>query len=566
MRLIIKAGTIVVMAVTFISSCDRLETEKMYRNGVIICASPDAADVGLTILKRGGDAVDAACAAALAMAVTLPRAGNLGGGGLAMVYRADSQSVYFLDFRETAPQRAEVGWFIDSTGKVDRDKATVGPLAAGVPGTVAGLFELHRRFGRLEWAPLVQPARYLADTGFIVPEFLAQSIEEYAVQLARYQSSADIFLPEGRPIQAGRQFIQKDLAQTLGLIEEKGPGGFYEGETAQKIASFCAQNGGLITLDDLRSYVPVWREPIRVRFRDSDLYMPGSPSSGGVVVGQILSLLDGFELGRYTPTKPDYLHLYIESARRAFADREQYLGDPGFVPDYSNALLEPAYIDERRQSINPQQASPSESILPGVPVRSESSETTHLIAVDREGNIVSLTYTINLPYGSKAVVTDAGFLLNNEIDDFAIVAGEPNAFGLVGGAVNRIEPRKRMLSSMTPTIVLKEGQPRLVVGARGGSRIISAVAQTILNYCLFGRSLSEAVNSPRIHHQWFPDQVDIEPGGLEKAALQQLIDMGHVVTERVDIGSVMAAGFSDDGRFIIGAADRRTPGGTVRGY
>jgi len=524
--------------------------------------------VGLDILKQGGDAVDAACATALALAVTLPRAGNLGGGGLAMIYRADSGKVYFLDFRETAPRLAEAGRFTDSAGKVDRDKATVGPLAAGVPGTVAGLFELHRRFGRLEWAPLVQPARYLADTGFVVPEFLARSIEEYAAELARYESSADIFLPEGRPIPAGGRFIQQDLARTLEMIEEEGPGGFYDGETAQKIASFCARNGGLITLDDLRSYLPFWREPIRIRFRDFDLYVPGPPSSGGVVIGQILSLLDGFGLRRYTPMEPEYLHLYIESARRAFADREQYLGDPGFVPDYSRALLEPAYIDERRKSIDPQHASSSSSIFPGVPARPESPETTHLVAIDRDGNIVSLTYTINLPYGCKAVVTDAGFLLNNEMDDFAVVAGDPNAFGLVGGAANRIDPRKRMLSSMTPTIILKDGRPFLALGARGGSKIISAIAQTILNYCVFDQPLLEAVSGPRIHHQWLPDQVDIEPGGggLEGATLQKLINMGHAVTEQVDIGSVMAAGFTEDGQFIIGVADRRMPGGTVRGY
>jgi gamma-glutamyltranspeptidase/glutathione hydrolase len=425
-----------------------------------------AGEVGLDALKSGGNAIDAACATAMALAVTYPPAGNIGGGGFALVYIVDSQKVYYIDFRETAPALSESSKYLNAEGKVDLDKAFNGPLAAGTPGTVAGLFEMHRRFGSQPWGDLVRPARFLADTGFVVEDWLASTFAEMAEELAHFPATAAIFLPSGTPPSAGDRLIQSDLGTTLSLIEANGPDGFYQGITAGKIATYCAENGGTISFDDLAGYAPKWREPILFQFRYLDVYASGLPSSGGIVMGQILSILDKYELERYTADSPEYMHLFTEAARRAFADREEYLGDPDFVDDLSDKLLDESYIATRITSINPDQASLSSDIFPGLPKRSnESDETTHLVAADSHGNIVSLSYTINDWFGSKAVVPGCGFLLNNEMDDFAILPGSPNVYGLIGGEANKIEPGKRMLSSMTPTIILKGDQPYLAVGS-----------------------------------------------------------------------------------------------------
>lgn len=558
---------LVTIALLGVISCDTLNSEKVYRHGAVACSDNLAAEVGLQILKDGGNAVDAACATAFALAVTHPQAGNIAGGGFALIFMADSQKVLYLDFRETAPAAARAEVFLDSEGAVDREKAVSGPLTAGTPGTVAGLHEMYKRFGSLAWNDLIQPARTLADTGFIIGRPLANALAENQEALCKFAATEAIFLQNGKPLESGQRLTQSDLALALSLIEQEGRDGFYQGETAEAIAAYCADNGGLITEEDLQNYNPVWREPVHFRFRQLDIYAAGLPSSGGVVMGQILKMLEQYELERYTADSPEYIHLFAEAARRAYADRSEYLGDPDFTEDFTQDLLDDNYIASRIKSIDPGRASTSADILPGMPKgQKESDQTTHLVAADIHGNIVSLTYTINAWFGSKAVVPGFGFLLNNEMDDFAILPNEPNMFGLIGGDANRIEPGKRMLSSMTPTIVLKSRQPYMALGSPGGSKIITAVAQAIINHNIFGMNVNEAVRSPRFHHQWMPDILYLEQGHYGVGIIQKLIGMGHNVKERTPYSEVMALGFSDDGIFITPAADPRRGGGTAVGY
>lgn len=562
-----RTATLLCIILIFPVSCDLLQSEKVFRHGAVVCSDRLAAEVGLQVLREGGNAVDAACAVAFALAVTYPMAGNIGGGGFALIYQADSQEVFSIDFRETAPAAATADLYLDSAGGVDESRIRTGPSAAGIPGTVAGLYEMHRRFGLRSWADVVRPARQLADTGFVVGESLAASLAEHAEALGRFPATAAIFLPDGTTPVSGQRLIQSDLAVTLALIEQNGVDGFYQGEVADAIEAYCLTDGGIITAADLRQYRPVWRRPAHFTFRSLDVYAAGLPSSGGIVMGQILSMLNTYELERFTPDAPEYMHLFAEAARRAFADRSEYLGDPDFTTDVTDHLLDGAYIASRIKSIDPERASSSAQILPGMPEGPhESDQTTHLAVADDDGTIVSLTYTINAMFGCRAVVPGYGFLLNNEMDDFAVRPGVPNAFGLTGGEANRIEGGKRMLSSMTPTIVLKSGRPYLALGSPGGSRIISAVSQVLLNYHVFRMRLAEAVRAPRFHHQWLPDTLYVEKSAYAAAILQRLAAMGHHVSERTPFAEVMALAFSEDGMFITGAADPRRGSGTVAGF
>ncbi len=561
-----KTGFVSIFLLLLVS-CSTIGSEKIFHNGVVVCSDRIAARTGVDILKNGGNAVDAACATALALAVTYPQAGNIGGGGFALVYMADSGKVYFLDFRETAPQAATAQAYLGSDGHLDPQKSLVGPLAAGTPGTIAGLYELHDRFGKGEWPELVRPARMLADNGFVVDSPLVAALNDDREALGRFDATREIFLPGGAPPRPGEKLIQRDLGATLGRIERNGRDGFYLGETAQMIAAYCAGQGGLITTDDLRAYRAIWRQPVQFRYRNLDIYAAGLPSSGGIVMGQILKMLEAYELERYTAGNPEYIHLFTEAARRAYADRAEYLGDPDFVADLTAQLLDDDYVSSRQRSIDPNHATPSSEILPGMPkVGRESDQTTHLVVADGQGNIVSLTYTINAWFGCKAVVPDAGFFLNNEMDDFAIVPDEPNQFGLTGSDANAIAPGKRMLSSMTPTIVLKGKRPYLALGSPGGSKIITTVAETIINYHVFGMPLYEAVSHPRFHHQWRPDTLYLERGGYDASAIEKLTAMGHHVVERSPFGEVTAIAFSENGRFMTGAADPRRGGAAAAGY
>jgi len=548
-------------------SCSTIGSEKVYHHGVVVCSDRIAAKTGVDNLKNGGNAVDAACATALALAVTYPQAGNIGGGGFALVYMADSGKVYFLDFRETAPGAATAQAYLDSDGRLDPQKSLIGPLAAGTPGTVAGLWEMHDRFGQIPWPDLVRPARMLAARGFVVDSPLVAALAGDEETLRQFDATRDIFLPGGAIPRPGDRLIQRDLAATLGRIEHDGRDGFYTGETADMIAAYCAEQRGFITTGDLRSYKAIWREPVHFRYRNLDVYAAGLPSSGGIVMGQILKMLNTYELERYTAGNAEYVHLFTEAARRAYADRAEYLGDPDFVDDLTGQLLDDDYVLSRRRSIDPNHATASSEVLPGMPkVGRESDQTTHLVVADEKGNIVSLTYTINAWFGCKAVVPGAGFLLNNEMDDFAIVPDAPNQFGLTGGDANAIQPGKRMLSSMTPTIVFKGKIPYLALGSPGGSKVITAVAQTIINYRIFEMPLHEAVSHPRFHHQWRPDTLYLERGGYDPATIEKLTEMGHHVVERSRYGEVTAIGFSEDGRFMTGAADPRRGGGCAAGY
>jgi gamma-glutamyltranspeptidase/glutathione hydrolase len=560
MRYIFKTSVVISFLLLSLS-CDITHREKVYRSGAVVSSDRIASEAGLRILREGGNAIDAACATALALAVTYPKAGNIGGGGFALIYSADSQKVFYLDFRETAPAGATAEFYLNENGSVDRDKALYGPSASGTPGTIAGLFEMHRKFGKKQWQNMVHPARMLADTGFIVDENLAASLAEHADRLRKFPATEAVFFPDGKNPKAGDRLIQADLGGTLTAVEVHGGNGFYRGETAQKIADYCADSGGLITMKDLEEYEPIWRDPVSFRFRRLDIYCAGLPSSGGIVAGQILEMLEPFELEKYTADSPEYMHLFIEAARRAYADRAEYLGDPAFTPDLTEALLEESYITNRCKSIDPNRASSSEDVLPGMPKgRRESDQTTHLVTADSSGNIVSLTYTINLCYGCGAVAPGCGFLLNNEMDDFAIKPGEPNVFGLVGSEANKIEPGKRMLSSMMPTIIFESGQPYMALGSPGGAKIITAMAQTIINHRVYGMTVAEAVSAPRFHHQWLPDKVFLERDGYNINIVQKLISMGHFVEERMPYCEVMALGFSQGGVFITGVADPRGPG------
>ena len=554
------------LLIIIFSSCGEIGREQVFSTGLVVSSDKIASEVGLQALKQGGNAVDAACAAALALGVTYPWAGNIGGGGFAMIYIADSQDVYFLDFRESAPQSSVSDMYLDSSGDVDDDKILFGPSASGVPGTIAGLSEMHRLYGDKKWSDLVRPARLLADTGFLIGEDLASSFAEYEQTLRRFPATEAVFFPEGRPLQPRERLIQSDLGATLAAVEVGGRDAFYRGETAQKIADYCADNGGRITMSDLENYQTRWHQPVRFKFRGLDIYCPGLPSSGGIVMGQILGILESFELEKYQAQSPEYIHLFTEAARQAYADRSEYLGDPDFTIDMTDELLDKNYITNRLKSIDADHASSSTEILPGLPRSGkESDQTTHLVVVDNWGNVVSLTYTINLSYGCKAIVPGAGFLLNNEMDDFSSSPGKPNSFGLVGGEANKIEAGKRMLSSMTPTIVIKSGRPYLALGSPGGSKIITAVAQIIINYHIYGMTVGEAVAAPRFHHQWLPDLLYMEQGGYDITTIQKLIGMGHNIKERSRYSEVMAVEFSPDGKFFIGAADPRGPG-HIAGY
>ncbi len=565
MRVVTFAAVVFIIAI--IVSCGGIATEKVYHNGSVVCSEATAARTGVDVLRGGGNAVDAACATALALAVTYPEAGNIGGGGFALVYMADSGKVFYLDFREKAPAQALPEMYLDSSGHVDPGKSLLGPLAAGVPGTVAGLYDMHRRFGQRIWSSLVKPARLLADTGIIIDSQFSAAIAESADEIGNFDASQEIFLPNGRPPQPGSRFKQRDLATSLIRIEREGKDGFYTGATADAIIRYCAENGGLITQEDLSGYRAVWREPTHVTYHGLDVYAAGLPSSGGIVLGQILKMLEYFELEKYTPKAPEYIHLFAEASRRAFADRSEYLGDPDFVMDPSDDLLDSMYIRSRVTSIDLDHVSSSAETVPGMPKGyGGSDQTTHLVVADEHGNIVSLTYTINSWYGCKAVVPGAGFFLNNEMDDFALMPDAANQYGLTGGEANSLAGGKRMLSSMTPTIVFQKGRPYLALGSPGGSKIISAIAQTIVKYHVYNLPLSAAVMSPRIHHQWRPDTLYLEEGGFEASTVSTLKAMGHHVIERSPFGEVTAIGFSQNGTFMTGVADLRRGGGAVAGY
>lgn len=481
------------------------------RKGMVVAQEPLAADVGVTILRSGGNAVDAAVAVGFALAVTHPFAGNIGGGGFMLIRLADGRTT-FIDFREKAPGKATHNMYLDASGNVTPD-SLVGWRAVGVPGTVRGLELALKKYGTKSWSELLQPAIHLASAGFPISYSQMRSFHNAADLLSQFPDSKRIFLKDGTFYDWNENLRQPELARTLERIAHNGAKEFYEGETARMLASQMEKNGGLITLEDLREYQSVERKPLEGDYKGYRIITSPPPSSGGVGILQMLAMLDGTGYEKSKAGSATAYHYLAEGMRRFYADRNRYLGDPDFVNNPITALLDPAYIKARRDSIDPALATPSDQINPGLPAAvAEGYETTHYSIADEQGNLVAVTYTLNAGYGSGVTVPGAGFLLNDEMDDFSGKPGSPNLFGLVQGEANSIAPGRRPLSSMVPTIVLKDGKPFLVLGAPGGSRIITAVLQVLLNVIDFGMNIQEAIDFPRVHHQWKPDRLDIERG------------------------------------------------------
>jgi gamma-glutamyltranspeptidase/glutathione hydrolase len=530
-------------------------------SGVVVSDDELASAAGVEILNARGNAIDGAVATALALAVTYPEAGNIGGGGFLVGRFSDGRSVA-LDFREKAPMKGTRDMYLDSAGRVT-DRSLIGHLASGVPGTVAGLWEAHRRYGALPWSRVCAPAIRLAREGFTVTQRFERTLRGDSALLVRSGGSRRLFFPDGRPLRAGTRWSNPELARTLDLISEQGSDGFYRGPTAELILAEMARGGGLISAEDLASYQALWRTPVTFRYRGHSVISMPPPSSGGVTLAIVFGILDRTDLSREAWHSATELHLTAEAMRRAFAVRNAFLGDPDMVHVPVDSLISPDAIGALDRSIDRDRATPSVSIVVGGTLSArEPDQTTHLSVADGMGNAVALTTTVNGLYGNGVTVAGAGFLLNNEMDDFAARPGMPNGFGLVQGEANAIGPGKRMLSSMTPTIVCDaDGAPMIVTGGRGGPNIITAVAQVIANLVDHGMDLPEAVAAPRIHHQHLPDRLLCERGAADSAATRTLQGMGHTLVPSGGSGSVPT--LLRRGDVWMGAPDPRTGGAAL---
>jgi gamma-glutamyltranspeptidase/glutathione hydrolase len=526
------------------------------RHAMVGAQEPLATDIGLQILRQGGNAVDAAIAVGFALAVTHPYAGNLGGGGFMLIRFADGRST-FLDFRERAPQKASRNMYLDASGKATRESLD-GWKSSGVPGTVRGFELAHRKYGSRKWADLVAPAAELASRGVSVSYALAESLKS-ARNLSQDAESKRIFHKGGAYWAAGDTLAQPDLARTLNRIAQNGANEFYEGETAQKLAQAMSRNGGLISLSDLKNYSALERAPLTGSYRGYGIIAAPPPSSGGIGILQMLGMLDGSGYEKSGHGSAAEIHYLAEVMRRFYADRSQYLGDPDFARLPLTGLLDPAYIKRRRDTIDQTRATASATILPGSPVGRAGGETTHYNVVDAQGNAVAVTYTLNEGYGNGITVPGLGFLLNDEMDDFAARPGSPNAFGLIQGEVNAIQPGKRPLSSMTPTILTRDGKFFMAVGAPGGARIISAVLQVILNVVDFGMNAQDAVDAPRIHHQWQPDTLYLE-SGISPDTVALLKARGYDVDHAPGLVLARVEAIVNSGGWLQGGSDGRASG------
>lgn len=535
------------------------------KNGVVTSASMLASEVGVATLKQGGNAVDAAVATAFALAVTWPSAGNIGGGGF-MVYAGDDGDATTFDFREKAPLAATEDMYLGLDGRVVDNSNHFGALAVGVPGTVAGLWEAHQKLGSLPWEDLVAPAVELARSGIPITYSLYSGFSRSKQRFSAYPSTMDkFFKADGSLYELGETWIQADLANTLELIQNNGRDGFYKGENAKRLADFMAANGGIITEEDLAIYEPVEREPIRGTYRGHEIISMPPPSSGGVAMVEMLNILEGYDLEALGHNSADYLHVLTETMRRAYADRAEHLGDPDFNEGMPlDRLMDKEYAATLRASIDMDQK--SESSPEKFAQVYESDETTHFSVVDKEGNMVSLTYTLEFGYGSGIVVEGGGYLLNNEMGDFNAVPGVTNAQGLIGTAPNLIQPQKRMLSSMTPTIVAKDGKPLFTAGSPGGKTIINTTMQTILNVIDHDMDIARAIEAGRIHHQWLPDFTSIEQGTLSPDTIKLYEAKGHRIRARGTQGAAMSVYYDRENGFFLGAADSRRGDGGAAGY
>jgi gamma-glutamyltranspeptidase / glutathione hydrolase len=538
------------------------------KHGMVSSVSEIASQVGVDVLKRGGNAVDAAVAVGLALAVVWPSAGNLGGGGF-MVIRQASGKATAIDYREMAPAAAHRNVYLDDKGEYVNESSTYGHAAAGVPGTVAGLAYALEKYGTMKWAEVAKPARQLAAEGFPVWYQLERSLKNASKHLSRYPETNRIFLRDGKPYETGEIFKQPELAAVFERMIKRGPREFYDGKTAQLIEESMrrAANGGKVwmTVEDLKNYKPVEREPLRGVYRGHEIITMPPPSSGGVAMIEMLNILERYDLKSMGAGSSQAIHVMVEAMRRAFADRAQFLGDPDFVKVPVAGLVSRKYADKLAATIDLERASTSQDVRSGDPLAYESEETTHFTVVDKDGNVASNTYTINDSFGNKITVEGAGFLLNNEMDDFAPKPGAPNAYGLIQGEANAVTARKRPLSSMTPTIVLKDGKLLFAVGSPGGPTIINTVTQVIVNIIDHGMNIQQAIDWPRVHHQWMPDQIVYEPYGLVPDVLNRLKSMGHQFGNQRYMGDAEGVMIEVTTDVRLGGSDPRLDGKSI-GY
>ncbi|MEG0940150.1 MAG: gamma-glutamyltransferase [Comamonas sp.] len=537
------------------------------KNGMVASEQELATQIGVDILKAGGNAVDAAVAVGFALAVALPNAGNIGGGGFMLVHDAKTGKDIALDFREVAPKGASRNMYLDDKGGVINGKSLFTHYAVGVPGTVAGMTHALSRWGSLPLAQVMEPSIALAEKGYPVSVTLAKTLNQEKKNMSQWPATQAIFWKNGAPLQTGDRLVQKDLAQSMRLISQQGAKAFYQGSIAQKIAAEMAPHANAITLEDLRDYKPVEREPVRGNYRGYQIVTMPPPSSGGAHLLQILNMMERWPFKTWGANSAQSVHYMTEAMKLAYADRAEYLGDPDFVTVPLKGLISKRYADELAASIKPQQARPSQDIKPGHPQQFsqpyESDQTTHYSVVDKAGNAVAVTYTLNTNFGSGIVAKGTGVLLNNEMDDFSVKPGVANAYGLVGGDVNAVQAGKRPLSSMTPTLVLKDGKPVLVTGSPGGARIITTVLQQVVNHIDFGMNPAEAAATPRFHHQWTPDVLRIEKG-FSADTLALLRQWGHKVAVKPAMGRTQTIEVRDG--VLQGASDPRNPDGKTLGY
>ncbi len=532
--------------------------------GMVVTSHTLASTVAREVLAEGGNAIDAAVTAGFALAVTQPRSGNIGGGGFMLISRSTPDEVVAIDYRETAPAKAHRDMFLDESGAVDSQRSRFSHLSVGVPGTVAGLLMALDKYGTIRRERALAPAIKLAEEGFIVPPRFTKGLESVKDRLQKSPASRSTFYKfDGSAYQPGERFIQPELAATLKRISEQGRDGFYLGETARLLAEEMAANDGIMTEEDISNYQPKIRKPVQGNYRGYNIYSMPPPSSGGIHIVQILNILEGYPIGSFGHNSAKTIHLMAEAMKRAYADRATYLGDSDFVKVPVTGLISKEYAAELRKSINTTRATPSQEISAGLPSAYESNETTHFSVADKYGNVVANTYTINFSYGSGITVKGAGFLLNNQMDDFSAKPGTANAYGLTGAEANSIAGNKRMLSSMSPSIVKYQGKNLLVTGSPGGSRIITTTLQVIMNVIDHGLNIQEAVNAPRIHHQWLPDSIRIEQG-ISPDTQQLLESMGHKIELKSAMGASQSIYIDPMGGFQ-GAADPRRSTSSAQG-
>lgn len=528
------------------------------KNGMVVSASPIATDVGVKILSMGGNAIDAAVAVGFSLAVTYPTAGNIGGGGFMVIHLADGTNTTF-DFREVAPYAASENMYLDSLGNYIPESSQLGWKSAGVPGTVHGLLTALGKYGSLPLSELIQPAIELAENGFVLSYDMANSINAFYDDFLKYESSKKIFTNNGEKFKEGDLFVQKDLANTLKLIRDKGIEGFYKNEIANKFVLESDKNGGIFILKDFEDYKTIERKPIIGSYRGYKIVSMPPPSSGGVCLLEALNVLENFNFGKDEWGSSRYYHILVETLKRVYADRSVHLGDPDFYTVPVDFLTSKKYGNNIANSIT-EKALPSESISATSLKYHESEETTHYSIADKFGNAVSVTYTINSAFGNRIVVDGLGFLLNNEMDDFSVKPGVPNQFGLFGSKANSIQPKKRMLSSMTPTIILKDEKPFIVIGSPGGSTIITQVLQTIINVIDFGMNIYDAVAAPRIHHQWFPDEIYYEKFSFTTDVKNNMIEKGHIFGTERSLGRMEGILIDSEKKLFYGTSDPRAFG------